>query len=156
MTAIKRIIRARTIEASRSCLLGLPCINTRNRCRCRCRERVCVQVSTLRFTAAPLTVAYGRQRDARVAYVHNTVHRYIQRKKAVLVVDVRGCAYVCRLPSTLRRGRCNDPRRGSKLRGRSDDRAEPVLQHIVYTASDAVDVKIVASAGRRRHSTPFE
>lgn len=64
-----------------------PCI------RARCGGRVCVHVSTLRFTAAPLTVAYGRQRDARVAYVHNTVHRY--RAKAGWCEYRLACARAC-------------------------------------------------------------
>lgn len=43
----------------------------------------------------PLTVAYGRQRDARVAYVHNTVHRYRGGGCRGLAACAHACIRAC-------------------------------------------------------------
>lgn len=140
-------------------IFGPPCIS---------RGRVCVRVSTLRFTAAPLTVAYDRQRDARVAYVHNTVHRYTTglcgyfRSVCVHVAHTgtrAGTSAVPSLCACVRAGclrRCVEDGATTRVADRNcevEAMIEPVLQHIVYPRSDAADVQIVASAGRRRHST---
>lgn len=73
-------------------------------------------------------MAYGRQRDARVAYVHNTVHRYRRRSDA--------CAYACACGGGGGGGRgCVEDGATTRVADRNcevEAMIEPVLQHIVY------------------------
>lgn len=93
-------------------------------------------------TEAPLIAAYVRQRDARVAmciirtrphalahsiYVSHSLSRSLVRSVG-WSLSLSLCTVPCRVTfdvvptTTTCRRRSNDPRRGSKLRGRSDDR----------------------------------
>jgi len=101
-----------------------------------CRASVC---AALRFIAAPLTGGLRPSKGCACGYVHNTVHRRMHvgpwmrrrarwpRERETPRARARAAARVCvcASPSTWRewRRRYNDPRRGSKLRGRTDDRS---------------------------------
>ena len=88
----------------------------------------------------PLTVAYGRQRDARVAYVHNTVHRYrgggcARQRPGGMCTCMHTRVARARVRWSCLRRCCVEDGATTRVADRNcevEAMIEPVLQHIVY------------------------
>jgi len=114
---------------------------------------VCAAMCACFIAEAPLTGGLRPSKGCACSYVHNTVHQrmhvgpWMHRRARWLrereTRRARANACVCASSSTWRerRRQYNDPRRGSKLRGRSDNRFGLEALHASASKSPAIGVE---------------